>query len=302
MRTNMVRKLKFFSILALSTSLFIGCGEGFRAAKHESKNFVTTSGGADDNVADRLAGNLPDVLDYENPTPGGKSVQEQILEEERAKAEAEAAKKAALNAEQKLETDPKIQEKQTLEVKVEKDNGPESDGLVVTVEKQSPLSELSLENVKDALAAINPDLAGYLEGLTLSIRAKGDKKLSVEVLAVIKRGSAKIDRIMAEGEVGTAEKKVSSFATHILKMPSQASLYSSEDLYAPAKNTETGFVCAEESCDSAYLVLRSRGKINKEAKIFKLVLELKRHGQTYQVVRSNASDKPLMTKSFHEAE
>lgn len=267
----MERQLKLLSTLAAIATLMIGCGPGFRAAKFESKTFVTTVDKAD-------------KVDDNRPAEDSRRLEDQVPKSdyEEEKAEVPAVQK------QIVETNPK--EKAETE---NKEEPVKNDALIVNI------GGLTLEGIKENLSKLNPEVASYLQGLTITIRGGDDKKMSVEVLAVIQRSAEKIERIFSEGEVTVVDKKVALLTTSIVKYSSQAAMYSSSaDLYTPSKSTELVMVC-EEGCNTAYLKMRS---LKKEKEVLELILELKRHGRNYEIVKSNASDKPLMIKSYHEAE
>ena len=297
---NVERKLYKLLILGMATSLLVGCGPGFRSAMVGTGAPVGMSNNqkmSDEELTNHIARTLPEDPN-QNPAPGEKSIQEQILEQEAARKAKE--KDGVLQPQGEPKAGPGILEKATDEKKAEEQK--QSDGLTVVINTGTPFKEVNLDLTKESLKTVRPELASYLEGLTVTARAAQDKKIAVEVLAVIKRGDAKNERIIADGLVSTVEKNNQVLQTNIMLVPSQATMYSSDDMYRPAKNTEVGAICADESCDQLFVVLRSRGKLNKEAKLFDMTLELKRHGQSYQITASNASDKPLMTKSFHDAE
>lgn len=305
---NVERKLNRFLILGLATSFLIGCGPGFRAAQVGTGLPIGITGSnkgmSDEDMTNHIAKNLPQDP-YQNPAPGEKSVAEQILEQENAK---KAVKDETLKPQTEPTADPQIAQKAVADEKRTDKPEEKSDGLTVVINSGTAFKELNLDLVKENLKTVKAEVAQYLEGLTVTIRSAGqDKKAVIEVLAVIKRGDAKKERIIADGVISTSVsstegKKNQVLETNILVVPSQAAIYSADNLYKPAKNTEVGAICADEKCDSLLVVMRSRGKLNKEPKLFDLALELKRHGQSYQIVGSNASDKPLMTKSFHDAE
>ena len=288
-KNNMVRKQMLFFLLAgFSAAFLIGCGDGFRAATFDTADTLKKS---------TKAGSNPE----ETKAPQEKSVQEQILEDvarERAERErneapptATADGKASAVESKKPETDVK------------------NDPLKSVVEETIALSDVNsnIDEVKEKLASVQPELAQYLKGLTFSIRSLDDKKINLEILAVIQRAASKPeDRILADGDIAVenAEKKMTSLPTMIVKMHSMGLFYatSAEEMYAPSKNTKVGFVCADKQCETAYVLVRSRSTVNKETKLLELALELKRHGQQFEVVRSNASDKPLQIKSYQDAE
>lgn len=313
---NVERKLKNVVILSLA-SLLVACGPGFRAAEvgkglavlTNTDGSKSTSGGgrgandvnekyghlSDQEMTDLMARELPKDP-YQDPTPGEKSPIEQIAEQEQArKAAAEAEKQKTLAGPSGQPTEPSspnIAEK-----------AKESDPLTVKINNGTSFEEITLDMAKESINIVKPELAHYLEGFTFSVTEANEKKMKIEVLAVIKRGENKvIDRIVATGVVEASEKKNSLLETNRLAAPSAAMLVSAENLVAPAKNTSVGAICADEACETLYVLMRSQGRLNKEAKLFDLTLELKRHGQSYEIARSNASSKPLMIKTFHEAE
>ena len=299
MTKNVERMLKKLLMLGMTSSLLIGCGEGFRAAKVGAGLPVNTVLSHEE-TTNKINENIPSADAYR--APDERSVQQQILEK---KAAEDAAKKAAELANKPDPTDPNFPELAQLKQKNEpakSEDEKKSDPLKLNIVNGTNFEEVTADMAKDAAGVAKPELAEYLEGLTVSVRSAGDKKLSVEVLAVIKRGDAKQDRIVAEGMVDVVSKKNSLLPTSILLMPSQASMYSADDMYRPAKNTNVGAICADEKCETLYVLVRSQGKLKKQPTLFDLVLELKRHDRGYEVVRSNASDKSLSIKSFHEAE
>lgn len=294
---NVGRKLNRLLILGMATSLLIGCGPGFRAANF-AKNLPeitdASKGGTDDNNNGAKTDETPAFSSDEinkkpskdtvlQPSSGDKPQTTPIISEKPKDDKQEAPK-----------------DKPTADKAA--DDKLKSDDLTVVFANEG-LKGITVDSAKESLKTVKAELAHYLEGLTVTVRSAGeDKKAVVEVLAVIKRDDDNNERIYADGAVSVEEKNIKELEANILLLPTLAAAQSADNMYRPAKNTKVGAVCGDDKCETLWIVMRSKGKLNKEKKIFDLTLELKRHGQSYQIVGSNASDKPLLIKSYHEAE
>lgn len=304
-KRDMGRKLKLFSILSLSSTLLIGCGDGFRSAIEDAKK-VSKAGGTNqsESLEEQLKRNEQATaaeLEKSNTSGDQRTVQQNIEEEIAKKKAADEAAKAAAD---KAAAD-KAAEGKTLDPKDAAKDVVQDDSKDLKV---SFKSETTVDEVKQDLMNIKPELADYLKGLTITVNSPDGVKLNVEVLAVISKAPGKISRIMSRQVIpveGDGKSTLKLMQTDRIKLHSAALMVaqSGEEMYEPSENTKAAISCAEAKCESAILVLRTATKKKDEdVKILSLVLELKRHGDGFEISRSNASEKPLMTKSYHEAE
>lgn len=295
-KSKMVPKLKLFSILSLSITLLIGCGDGFRAATYEK---------------------LTDTVVKEKTVQ--EQLQEQIAQEkaEQALADKAAADREALAAGEQAGGNahpkptpspaPAVVPAPASQTAAQPESKITQDELKVIEEKAGPIQSMSLDNVKEAILAVNPDLVTYLQGLTLSVRQVDEKKIHVEALMVISKSAGKKTLLMARQDVALTEEdaagKVQLMRTENI-LHSQAMLMATteEEMYKPSSNTKVGFICADAKCETAYLLIRSGVKKANEPSLLTMVLELKRHDGRFEIARTNASEKPLLINSYHDAE